>query len=178
MGVILEFSSTCTWGPRVDDFSQQTITFRLAGVHRECTVLELAWRAHIYTEEETADPHFLPFLAACTTHLDEGVTEAAIWVEIINIAFTTSATASTIRSPIDRLLHRIVACTLAQHKGGDKVPKKDLPFLLALLRATRGGVEEESIKLRGGVTGNQSKTFLKNIFISFFGRIIICLDGN
>lgn len=101
-------------------------------------MVELARRAHIYTEEEIVDMHFLPFLAACTTHPDEGVTEAAIWVEVSDITFSTAATASTIRSPIHRLLHTIVTCTLTQHhKGGDKVPKKDLRFLWALLRVDR-----------------------------------------
>lgn len=93
-------------------------------MQRECTVAELACRARIYTEEETADPYFLPILAACTTHPDE----AAIWAEVSDIAFSIAATTSTIRSLIHRLLHRIVSCTLTQRTGGDKVPKKDLRF--------------------------------------------------
>lgn len=52
--IILEFLGTCDWGVRSDDLSQRIVRFRLGGIWRECTVVELARRGGIYTEEETA----------------------------------------------------------------------------------------------------------------------------
>lgn len=134
----LEFYSMCTFGPTHQDPLHQRLYFRLGGVHRECSVGELAQRTNVYTREEMANPHFVPFLAACHTHLPDGVSHASVWAAISTCDYDPAKNReSRIRSPVHRLLHRIVALTVAHRRGGEKIPATDMFPLWGIINPTQ-----------------------------------------
>ncbi|CAI9283981.1 unnamed protein product [Lactuca saligna] len=56
-----------SYDPRKASDDRTAFAFRLGGVSRECSVIELATRVGIYTADETRSVHFPTFLADCLT---------------------------------------------------------------------------------------------------------------
>ncbi|CAI9281702.1 unnamed protein product [Lactuca saligna] len=68
---LLEFYATVSYDPGKPLNDRTAFAFRLGGVSRECSVIELATRVGIYTADETRSVHFPTFLADCLTERPE-----------------------------------------------------------------------------------------------------------
>ncbi|CAI9271468.1 unnamed protein product [Lactuca saligna] len=79
---LLEFYATVSYDPRKAPDDRTAFAFRLGGVSRECSVIELATRVGIYTADETTSIHFLAFLADCLTERPDDYNENTFWAEI------------------------------------------------------------------------------------------------
>ncbi|CAI9285163.1 unnamed protein product [Lactuca saligna] len=87
---LLEFYATVSYDPRKALDDRTAFAFRLGGVSRECSVIELATRVGIYTADETRSVHFPTFLADCLTDRPEDYNENTFWAEITGGVYTPS----------------------------------------------------------------------------------------
>ncbi|CAI9260931.1 unnamed protein product [Lactuca saligna] len=87
---LLEFYATVSYDPRKPLNDRTAFAFRLGGVSRECSVIELATRVGIYTADETRSVHFPTFLADCLTERPEDYNENTFWAEITGGIYTPS----------------------------------------------------------------------------------------
>ncbi|CAI9280251.1 unnamed protein product [Lactuca saligna] len=107
-----------SYDPRKAPNERTTFAFRLGGVSRECSVIELATRVGIYTADETRSVHFPTFLADCLTDRSEDYNENTFWAEITGGVYTPStARGRMIRSTTYRMLHRLISMSLTHHKN-------------------------------------------------------------
>ncbi|CAI9292499.1 unnamed protein product [Lactuca saligna] len=124
---LLEFYATVSYDPRKPLNDRTTFAFRLGGVSRECSVIELATQVGIYTADETRSVHFPTFLADCLTDRPEDYNENTFWAEITGGIYTPStARGGMIRSTTYRMLHRLISMSLTHHKNSERVPSTDL----------------------------------------------------
>lgn len=73
------------------------------------------------------------FLYSCHTSLREGVTWANWWTTIANGVYISATTQEgDIRSPIHRIILRLVYITINMRKDADKVPNLDVFFLWSI----------------------------------------------
>lgn len=135
---LLEFYATVSYDPRKTPDDKTAFSFRLGGVSRECSAIELATRVGIYTVDETRSVHFPTFLADCLTGRPDDYNENTFWAEITGGVYTPStARGRMIRSTTYRLLHRLIFMSLTHHKNSERVPSTDLYFLYALVTPGR-----------------------------------------
>ncbi|CAI9300293.1 unnamed protein product [Lactuca saligna] len=87
---LLEFYATVSYDPRKAIDDRTAFAFRLGGVNRECSVIELATRVGIYTADEMRSVHFLAFLADCLTERPYDYNENTFWAEITGAVCTPS----------------------------------------------------------------------------------------
>ena len=106
-----EFFSTFTFGG--SKAMDTAVTFRLGGQARQITLAELMWRIGVYTQEETQSQGFADFMESCyTIHPDEG-TLGEFWSRIATTIFIPrDSKESSIRDPVYRLLHKLLARTI------------------------------------------------------------------
>lgn len=131
--ITLEFLSTVQFEQYRDLSDRTAISFRLGGVSRECSVMELGIRLGLYTREETASPMFSTFFEACHRIPPEEFRLADVWGMLANEAYDShTAVESMLRSPVHRVLHRLIASTVNHRKGSDKVPVDDVFYLWCL----------------------------------------------
>ncbi|CAI9294739.1 unnamed protein product [Lactuca saligna] len=115
---LLEFYATVSYDHRKALDDRTAFAFRLGGVSRECSVIELATRVGIYTADETRSVHFLAFLADCLTERPDNYNENTFWAEITGAVYTPSAArGGMIRSTTYRMLHRLISISLTHHKN-------------------------------------------------------------
>ncbi|CAI9295923.1 unnamed protein product [Lactuca saligna] len=137
---LMEFYATVSYDPRKALDDRTAFAFRLGGVSRECSVIELATRVGIYTADETRSVHFPTFLADCLTDRPEDYNENTFWAEITGGVYTPStARGGMIRSTTYRMLHRLISMSLMHHKNSERVPSTDLspPGLTCIVIITR-----------------------------------------
>ncbi|KAI3740391.1 hypothetical protein L2E82_30820 [Cichorium intybus] len=131
--ITLEFLSTVQFEQYRDLSDRTAFSFRLGGVSRECSVMELGIRLGLYTWEETALPMFSTFFEACLRIPPADFRLADVWGMLANEAYEShTAVESMLRSPVHRVLHRLIASTVNHRKGGDKVPVDDVFYLWCL----------------------------------------------
>ncbi|CAI9270334.1 unnamed protein product [Lactuca saligna] len=124
---LLEFYATVSYDPRKPLDDRTAFAFRLGGVSRECSVIELATRVGIYTADETRSVHFPTFLADCITDRPADYNENTFWAEITGGVYTPStARGGMIRSTTYRMLHQLISMSLTHHKNSERVPSTDL----------------------------------------------------
>ncbi|CAI9268914.1 unnamed protein product [Lactuca saligna] len=117
---LLEFYATVSYDPRKAPDDRTTFAFRLGGVSRECSVIELATRVGIYTADETRSVHFPAFIADCLTKRPDDYNENTFWAEITRGVYTPStARGRMIRSTTYRMLHRLISMSLTHHKNSN-----------------------------------------------------------
>ncbi|CAI9285800.1 unnamed protein product [Lactuca saligna] len=115
---LLEFYATVSYDHRKARDDRTAFAFRLGGVSRECSVIELATRVGIYTADETRSFHFLAFLADCLTERPYDYNENTFWAEITGAVYTPSvAQGGVIRSTTYRMLHRLISISVTHHKN-------------------------------------------------------------
>lgn len=132
--LVLEFFSTVKFNHKSTDYNDRTVfTFRLGGVSRQCSIQELGWRVGLYSRLETKNIHFLPFLQDSLRSTPDDFNAAEFWASIANGVYDPHAVESSLRSPIHRLLHRLISTSLTHRKGAQKVPQTDLFYLWCLL---------------------------------------------
>ncbi|CAI9278407.1 unnamed protein product [Lactuca saligna] len=76
------FVCRVSYDPRKTPDDRTTFSFRLGGVSRECSTIELATRVEIYTADEMRNVHFPTFLADCVTTRPNDYNENTFWAEI------------------------------------------------------------------------------------------------
>ncbi|CAI9289743.1 unnamed protein product [Lactuca saligna] len=104
---LLELYSTVSYDPRKTPDDRTTFFFRLAGVSRECSAIELATKVGIYTADETRSVHFPTFLVDCVTTRPNDYNENTFRVEITRgVYIPSTGLGKMIRSTTYRLLHR------------------------------------------------------------------------
>ncbi|CAI9266114.1 unnamed protein product [Lactuca saligna] len=131
---LLEFYATVSYDPRKAPDDRTTFAFRLRGVSRECSVVELATRVGIYTANKKRSVHCPACLADCLTERPDEYNENTFWAEITEGVYTPStARGRMIRSTTYRLLHRLISMTLTHHKNKAAIP---VFSLLAIFGAT------------------------------------------
>lgn len=101
-------------------------TLRLGGVSRSSNLNELGRRLGIYTTEETMSPHFCAYLDSCITTPPQEYSHMQFWVHARETYVSRKAKESTFRSPIYRLIYRLVDATIYHCQECDNVPSGDL----------------------------------------------------
>ncbi|KAI3708547.1 hypothetical protein L2E82_37765 [Cichorium intybus] len=136
---MLEFFSTVTFDPTEEDMFVRTgLSFRLGGEPRQCSIVELGWRLGLYPHGDSRTLAFREYLAQCLTGPPEELIHTDFWGEIDNTLYLPETVVeSAIRSPIHRLLHRLVATSVNQRRGSEKVPAADLFYMWCLLTPGR-----------------------------------------
>ncbi|CAI9284781.1 unnamed protein product [Lactuca saligna] len=115
---LLEFYATVSYDHRKALDDRIAFAFRLGGLSRECSVIELAIRVGIYTADETRSVHFPAFLVDCLTERPDDYNENTFWAEITGAVYTPStARGGMIRSTTYRMLHRLISISLTHHKN-------------------------------------------------------------
>lgn len=95
---------------------------------------ELAWRLGIYDQHVLNTQAFGDFLEHCHKEFLEGVVGSTWWNIIANKVYIPKlAQEGNIRSPIHRLIHRLIACTINMRKDDDKVPNLDVFYLWSII---------------------------------------------
>ncbi|CAI9279657.1 unnamed protein product [Lactuca saligna] len=123
---LLEFYATISYDPRKALDDRTAFAFRLGGVSRECSVIELATRVGIYTADETRSVHFPTFLADCLTDRPEDYNENTFGPRLREDLYTIYRSRGMIRSTTYRMLHRLISMSLTHHKNSERVPSTDL----------------------------------------------------
>ncbi|KAI3739927.1 hypothetical protein L2E82_30341 [Cichorium intybus] len=132
--ITLEFISTVHFEQHKELTDRTAFSFRLGGVSRECSVLDLGIRLGLYMREETVSPRFSTFFEACLKHQPEEFHLVYVWRLLADEVFNShTAVESRTRSPVHRLLHRLVATMVNHRKGGEKVSVDDVFYLWCLL---------------------------------------------
>lgn len=88
----------------------------------------------LYNRSEAMSEAFGLFLDHCHRGFLDGVNVANWWTTISSGEYISSAAQEgSIWSPVHRILHRFIACTINMRKDGDKVPNLDLFFLWIII---------------------------------------------
>ncbi|CAI9297229.1 unnamed protein product [Lactuca saligna] len=82
--------ASVSYDPRKAPDDRTSFAFRLGGVSRECSVIELATRVGIYTADETRSVHFPTFLTDCLTERPDDYNENTFWADITGAVYTPS----------------------------------------------------------------------------------------
>lgn len=129
-----EFFATISFRGGDDYYSLNIISFCLGGEFRQCSIAELAWRLGIYDQNENMSETFESFLEQCHKDLPEGVVASTWWNTIANqVYIPSSAQEGMIRSPIHRLIHRLIASSINMRKDDDKVPTLDIFYMWSII---------------------------------------------
>ncbi|KAM0065064.1 hypothetical protein Hdeb2414_s0003g00110401 [Helianthus debilis subsp. tardiflorus] len=129
----LEFLSTYEFQTPCTDYSYaRSITFRMAGVERSCSLIEFAKRMGLYTDTEMKTDVFLKGLIK----LPDAVTPEQVWAQIGEGPYQAKPLIYTrLKDPFHRILHRVIALSIAGRKCGPNVIfQKDLFFLYCLIK--------------------------------------------
>ncbi|XP_021991776.1 mediator of RNA polymerase II transcription subunit 12-like [Helianthus annuus] len=129
----LEFLSTYEFQTPCTDYSYgRSITFRMAGVERSCSLIEFAKRMGLYTDKEMKTDVFLKGLIK----LPDAVTPEQVWAQIGEGPYQAKPLIYTrLKDPFHRILHRVIALSIAGRKCGPNVIfQKDLFFLYCLIK--------------------------------------------
>ncbi|GKC69882.1 hypothetical protein Tco_1115765 [Tanacetum coccineum] len=109
------------------------VTFRLGGVEREMSLLELGWRVGLYSERESKDVATLSGLRRAETVNSNHLTYL-FWPSIGDDKFNVGKTkAKSIRDPRIKLAHRCITMTITGKKETtNRVTKIDLFYLYCI----------------------------------------------
>ncbi|KAM0065065.1 hypothetical protein Hdeb2414_s0003g00110411 [Helianthus debilis subsp. tardiflorus] len=129
----LEFLTTYEFQTPCTDYSYaRSITFRMAGVERSCSLIEFAKRMGVYTDEEMETDVFLKGL----TKLPDDVSPEQVWAQIGEGPYQANMVKSTrLKDPFHRILHRVIAQSIAGRKESTGVvTRRDLFFLYCFVK--------------------------------------------
>ncbi|KAI3740491.1 hypothetical protein L2E82_30940 [Cichorium intybus] len=147
----LEFLSTVQFEQYKELSDRTALSFRLGGVSRECSVMELGLRLGLYTREEIALPIFSTFFEACLRIPPAEFRVADVWGTLANEAYDShTAVESMLRSPVHRVLHRLIASTVNHRKGSDKGVCLNIPYTLAVFLTRKAKGAKRKSPISGG----------------------------
>ncbi|MFS7988743.1 hypothetical protein Hanom_Chr11g01038461 [Helianthus anomalus] len=129
----LEFLSTYEFHtPCMDYRYTRSITFRMAGVERSCSLIEFAKRMGLYTDEEMETDVFSKGLIK----LPDDVTPEQVWAQIGEGPYRADLLKNTqLRDPFHRILHRAIALSIGERKlHPGVISQKDLFFLYCFVK--------------------------------------------
>lgn len=136
--LVMEFFSTFAFNHRSTDFHEDTLTFQLGGEPRSMSLVEFAIAVGLYTEDETANPHFLDHLLSARVQKFNAMELAEHWGLVGNFDFGGRPSYTHIRNPRHRLIHRLLAFSIAaRREGPEKVHQPDMFYLGCIVRGTR-----------------------------------------
>lgn len=108
-----EFFATISFRGGDDYYNPNIISFCLGGEFLQCSIAELAWRLGIYDQNEIMFEAFESFLEQYHKDLPEDVVASTWWTTIANrVYIPSSAQEGSIRSPIHRLIHGLIASSI------------------------------------------------------------------
>lgn len=88
----------------------------------------------LYNRSEAMIEAFGVFLDHCHRGFLDGVNGANSWTTIANgVHIPSAAQEGDIRSPVHRIIHRFISCSINMRKDDDKVPNLDLSFLWRII---------------------------------------------
>ncbi|XP_023758787.1 uncharacterized protein LOC111907237 [Lactuca sativa] len=156
---LLEFYATVAFDPTKPLNDRTAFPFRLGGVSRECSAIELAIRVGVYTIDETRTPHFHNFLSSCVVGTHEEYNENDFWAQLTGEVYVpSSARGSMIRSTTYRLLYRLIARSFSMmdpHYTGE-APKPSIGFSIVYgveSQRASGGYSDLGVTFRYSVSG-------------------------
>nr|KAJ0186087.1 hypothetical protein LSAT_V11C900488620 [Lactuca sativa] len=115
------FFATISFRGGSEYYNPNIISFSLGGELRQCSIAELAWRIGIYDQNVILTEDFETFLEQCHKDLPEEVFASTWWNTIANrVYIPSSSQEGHIRSPIHRLIQRLIASTINMRKDDDK----------------------------------------------------------
>lgn len=121
------------WGGN-DYYNKNTLTFYLGGEYRECSIVELAWRMGLYDQAKVKTEAFGEFLHSFHKDFPDGVNETNWRSTITNGVYIPSAAQDRcIKSPVHRLIHRFISCSINMRKDEDKMPNHDVFYLWSII---------------------------------------------
>lgn len=139
MELCWEFFATVQFNKDSTNYDDQSVfSFRLGGIYRRCSIIDLARRLGLYTVEEIAGEHFRPYLQSCIVGKPHEYNQDEFWasIAIVRGAYPPrSARERDFRSPITKLLHRLVTITLAHKANPERVASTDLFYLWCLMNS-------------------------------------------
>ncbi|GJU56563.1 hypothetical protein Tco_1230277 [Tanacetum coccineum] len=122
--LILEFCSTFRFGQAILDLDTSgALQFQLGGAKRRMSWREFILALGLYTAEEMQTVRFGAYWADSARQIPDKGDLRDYWIGISTAGDFLSTTPSytTIRDPILRLCHRLIACSVA---GGSQAPEK------------------------------------------------------
>ncbi|GJR41327.1 hypothetical protein Tco_1217011 [Tanacetum coccineum] len=161
------------------------VTFRLGGVKREMSLLELGWRVGLYSKRESRDVATLSGLRGAETVNSTHLTHL-FWPSIGDGRFNVGNTkAKSIRNPRIKLAHRCITMTIVGRKETtNRVTKIDLFYLYCIfgegpvcnipywLAKYLKSVKDKSVIFRGMFVTRIARSFglLTNEMVSVLSR--------
>ncbi|GJT33621.1 hypothetical protein Tco_0924040, partial [Tanacetum coccineum] len=124
-----EFDATpCRYEPL-----HKGVTFRLGGLEREMSLLELGWRVGLYSERESRNPATLSGLRGAKTINSTRLTHL-FWPIIVDGGYNMGNTkAKSIRNPRIKLAYRCITMTISGRKETtNRVTEIDLFYLYCI----------------------------------------------
>lgn len=98
-------------------------------------MVEFSWRMGLYEAYEDMSPKFAMFLQEVARDYEGEASGIEFWGNIMSGVFNSGVSReSSIKSPIHRLIHRIINLSIHHKRHGDKVTKLNLFFLWAILK--------------------------------------------
>ncbi|KAI7746769.1 hypothetical protein M8C21_025279 [Ambrosia artemisiifolia] len=155
----LEFLSTYEFQTPCTDYSYgRSIRFRMAGIERSCSLIEFSRRMGLYTDEEMETDIFLKGL----TKLPSDVSPQQFWAQIGEGPYQGKFLKSTrLKDPFYRILHRIIAQSIAGRKESTGVvTQKDQFFLYCFIRPAACNVAYVLASYFSSLMGKMSTTHI------------------
>ncbi|CAH1417055.1 unnamed protein product [Lactuca virosa] len=131
--LVVEFLATVYFARKDGIFVEDNLSFCLGGKRRTLSLADFTLRTHIYLPSEVHSEAYEQYIARCI-QITKGFKAETHWNEIENGAYDKGTTQEIdIRSPLHRLLHRLITNTINQRQEGDKCPTIYVFFLWALI---------------------------------------------
>ena len=120
--LVYEFLATVSFARKDGIYADDNLIFCLGGERRSLSLVDFALWVGIYLPAEVHTPLYQQFIAASIRNI-EGFKAEDHWHSIANgVYHKGTAQESDIRSPIHRLLHRLITNTINECHEGDKCP--------------------------------------------------------
>ncbi|CAI9265568.1 unnamed protein product [Lactuca saligna] len=132
--LVIQFLSTVrfNWDTRIwsDDL---TLSFRLGGVARSCSLLELGKLLEIYSAKDIDHLFLETFLDSCNLSEPREYNYMSVWPLAVREYMVRSVKERNFRSPLHLFMHRLIISTIHHREEQHKVPSDDLFPMWCLL---------------------------------------------
>lgn len=121
----IEFFSTMVFHENVQDPTfPQALVFRLGGEYGERSLVEFLWMMGLYEAHKAMSPEFTMFLREVARAYEGRVPGPEFWSNIASSVFNSSVSPeSSIKSPIHRLIHRLITFSIHDKKIEIRSPR-------------------------------------------------------
>lgn len=132
--LVLEFLSPIWFNRDVKVSSYDSIlSFRLGGIARSCSLLELGQRLGIYPTEDTDHPFLEAYLDSCILSELREYSHLSVWALTMGEYVLRSAKESSFGTPLHQFMRRLIVSTIHHCEKHDKVLSDNLFLMWCLL---------------------------------------------